>query len=101
MGETPRHFVPMVGLHDNLGAELDGMGGVLRCHRCKREQPMKGAGGYLRGGWPECCGETMEWLTARQLATETMYGCTCPFPRTICPGCGLDCEACAAAARNT
>jgi hypothetical protein len=51
-----------------IGQDLDARGGLLRCHRCKREQPMRGAGGYLRDGWPECCGETMEWLTARQLA---------------------------------
>ena len=53
-----------------IGQDLDARGGVLRCRRCKREQPMAGAHGHLRTGWPECCGETMEWLTARQLAAE-------------------------------
>lgn len=66
----PRHLVQLAGVHDTLGAELDAMGGVLRCDRCGTEEPMKGAGAYLRSGWPRCCGYTMTWVTARQLAEE-------------------------------
>jgi hypothetical protein len=60
----------IANVHDNIGLTLDELGGVLRCDRCKREQPLRGAGKYLRSGWPECCGYTMTWLTARQLAAE-------------------------------
>lgn len=56
------------GLDDILGKNLDEIGGVLRCDRCKREMPMQGAARYMRQGWPECCGYTMLWVTARQLA---------------------------------
>lgn len=64
MDEAQR-LARLAGLHDNLGAEMAGLGGVLRCDRCKREMPMRGAAGYLRSGWPECCGYTMTWVTAR------------------------------------
>ena len=37
---------------------------------------------------------------ARELLEEAPFSCSCPFPRTACPGCGLDCRACAAAAEN-
>jgi hypothetical protein len=85
-------------IHDALGKELDALGGVLRCHGCKRELPMRGAREYLRSGWPMCCGATMEWLTPRQLA----LACVCPFPRLACPNCGrrTSCAACAAASEN-
>jgi hypothetical protein len=69
--KSPALFSRMASFHEHAGKNLDALGGVLRCRRCNREQPMAGAGDYLRTGWPECCGETMEWLTAQQLAGET------------------------------
>jgi hypothetical protein len=70
MDELATRLARLGGLHERLGKELDALGGVLRCHACKRERPMKGAGSHLRSGWPMCCGATMEWRTARQLASE-------------------------------
>jgi hypothetical protein len=71
MSELADRLARLAGTHKWLGAEMDAMGGVLRCERCKREMPMQGATGYLRKGWPECCGYTMTWVTARQLAENT------------------------------
>jgi hypothetical protein len=58
------------GLHDRIGATLDSLGGVLRCGHCRSEHAMYQSRKYLRDGWPECCGFTMTWVTARQLAGE-------------------------------
>lgn len=93
----------LTGIHEALGKEMDEIGGVLRCRRCRRELPMQGAREYLRSGWPMCCGATMEWLTPRQLAAQAApLACVCPFPRLACPNCGrrASCAACAAASEN-
>jgi hypothetical protein len=71
MSELANRLARLARMHEWIGADLDGMGGVLRCDRCKRERPMRGARNYLRKGWPECCGYTMTWVTARQLAETT------------------------------
>jgi hypothetical protein len=49
------------------------LGGVLRCLRCGRDKPVGGPskiGRYLTRGWPKCCGETMRWITQRELIVE-------------------------------
>lgn len=45
-------------------------GGFLRCETCRRVAPIapEGGGTYFRMGWPKCCGYTMRWWTARQIA---------------------------------
>ncbi len=57
-----------ISLHENLGARLDAMGGDLMCNTCGKKRPMAGGASYLRDGWPRCCGQIMEWLTAREIA---------------------------------
>lgn len=57
-------------LHTKIGGELARLGGVLRCRACGAERALSSPtqiGGYLDSGWPMCHGETMEWLTQRQL----------------------------------
>jgi hypothetical protein len=52
-------------------AELQSHGGILRCHVCQAEQPLGDTGRHTAHGWPECCGETMPWITQRLLDEET------------------------------
>ena len=45
---------------------------ILRCMKCGNEiklTPREGKG-YIRCGWPTCCGETMRLLTKRELEEE-------------------------------
>lgn len=61
------------GIHTVIASNLTGFGGILRCTKCGGEQPVGNIGGIadsLASGWPECCGYTMTWMTARQLAEE-------------------------------
>lgn len=58
----------MDDIHDKIGADLQGFGGILRCMTCGHEQPLGSVGNKLANGWPKCCGYTMRWVTARQLA---------------------------------
>jgi hypothetical protein len=55
---------------DRFTASLDAIvtdhAGVLRCLTCGREEPVDGR--YFSIGWPKCCGYTMRWITASQLA---------------------------------
>lgn len=48
----------------------DAHGGFLRCETCRWVEPVKpsGGGSYFGTGWPKCCGHTMRWWTARQVA---------------------------------
>jgi len=57
---------------DDIGADIEALGGLLRCYDCSREIPLEpgDCGRYLRAGWPKCHGRTMEWVTERQLAKE-------------------------------
>ena len=61
-------------IHANIAADLcpDGAG-ELRCGKCGRVQSMtqQHVARYLRSGWPKCHGQTMTWVTARQLAAES------------------------------
>lgn len=57
-------------IHDTIGHDLNGFGGLLRCLLCGIERPLGDTGGHLREGWPKCCGYTMRWVTRRQLAEE-------------------------------
>jgi hypothetical protein len=58
------------GIHARIGADLAVFGGILRCNQCGTEQPLGDIGGNLAHGWPECCGLTMTWVTAKLLAAE-------------------------------
>lgn len=57
-------------LHVKIADDLADFGGLLLCTVCGREQPLGDVAGNLREGWPKCCGYTMRWVTARQLAEE-------------------------------
>ena len=59
-------------IHDTLADELKSFGGVLRCDTCGAKKPLGDIGHRMRSGWPECCGYTMRWVTARQLALEVL-----------------------------
>ena len=62
----------MTTLHEALGDELIGFGGVLRCETCKRIQALGDVGSKLKDGWPKCCGYTMRWWTQRQIDAGEM-----------------------------
>lgn len=53
-----------------IAADLSVFGGILRCGTCKAEQPLGDPGPYIRHGWPQCCGQTMTWVTQKQLLAE-------------------------------
>lgn len=56
--------------HREIGFQLQGFAGVLRCTVCGREEPLGYVASRLANGWPKCHGYTMRWVTARQLAEE-------------------------------
>jgi hypothetical protein len=56
--------------NQQLGGALSGFGGELRCMTCGRVSPLGDVGDRLTNGWPKCCGYTMRWVTARQMAKE-------------------------------
>jgi hypothetical protein len=53
-----------------LAEELASCGGHLECQNCCTTLPLGNVRAHLSGGWPECCGYTMRWVTARQLAAR-------------------------------
>lgn len=58
-----------------INAECSGIGGLLRCTVCLREEPLGDVGARTTGGgWPRCCGYTMRWLTQRELDAEAGRG---------------------------
>lgn len=50
-----------------VGSELQGFGGFLRCRTCGERGDLGVVSNRLVGGWPKCCGYTMEWITQRQI----------------------------------
>lgn len=47
---------------------LKKFGGLLRCMTCGREDSLGDPDARVNGeGWPRCCGQTMRWITERQL----------------------------------
>jgi hypothetical protein len=68
--EDLRSLISYSATHDEIAAKLEPLGGVLRCRRCGRECELGDIATKLRHGWPVCHGETMEWVTASQLAEE-------------------------------
>ena len=52
-----------------ISTDLNDHGGLLRCGKCGLQQPLGDANARTFGGlgWPEHCGETMIWVTQRQL----------------------------------
>lgn len=65
-----------VSTGEELLKALDGraqkMGGVLRCKKNKLhpEIPLGDVDRYRETGWPQCCGRTMTWVTAAEVAEE-------------------------------
>jgi hypothetical protein len=53
--------------HVAESADLGSFGGHLECLTCHHTEPLA-ASRYLLVGWPRCCGYTMRWWTARQVA---------------------------------
>jgi hypothetical protein len=53
-----------------MAADLAVAGGVLRCGTCGAEQPLGDITGYLGKGWPQCCDQTMTWVTRKLLLAE-------------------------------
>jgi hypothetical protein len=60
-----------VGIVAAIAADLAPLGGILRCRTCHGERPLGDVAGSLRSGWPKCCGQTMTWVTQRQLDEGT------------------------------
>ena len=53
-----------------VAGSLTGFGGRLECRKCGHRQRVgnkEKIANHLLHGWPECCGEVMEWITASQL----------------------------------
>lgn len=69
--EIARHYA---SIHHAIGADLAHFGGILRCITCGNQKPLGHIARHLRDGWPRCCGETMRWITERQLAGEHPHG---------------------------
>lgn len=59
------------GLPGAIAADLATAGGILRCGECGTEQPLGDVAHHLTSGWPQCCGLTMTWVTAKLLAAES------------------------------
>jgi len=59
------------GLPGAIAADLATAGGILRCGECGTEQAPGDVAHHLTSGWPQCCGLTMTWVTARMLAAES------------------------------
>lgn len=53
----------------NAAADLDALGGILRCSECGTRKTLSTGdiAGYLEHGWPVCHGFTMTWVTQREL----------------------------------
>lgn len=56
------------GIIPKLADTLASFGGRLECQNCNTTKPLGNIRRRLSRGWPECCGYTMRWVTARQLA---------------------------------
>lgn len=56
-----------MSIHDKIGGDLQGFGGLLRCRECGNERALGNVGDKLANGWPKCCGYTMRWITRREL----------------------------------
>jgi hypothetical protein len=59
---------------ERIGAELQSLGGILRCTVCKREEPLMSVAMYLQHGWPRCHSVTMLWVTQKQLDEGHSHG---------------------------
>lgn len=56
-------------LDSRMFADLRSFGGHLQCTTCGRQAPLGDPAERVVGSrWPKCCGYTMRWLTARELA---------------------------------
>lgn len=59
-----------MSVYDKIAADIVRVTPVLRCERCKAEQPVgTNASRYLRQGWPKCHGLTMTLVTAPRAST--------------------------------
>lgn len=58
-------------IHEEIASDLKGLGGVLRCSECGRQETLDGMAGYFAHGWPTCCnGYALMWVTQRLLDKE-------------------------------
>ena len=67
MDDLSRLIADPIGEADR---DLAALGGVLVCFGCNDVRPLPGPdeiGRYLDAGWPQCCDETMYWVTAEQM----------------------------------
>lgn len=70
MTELPDAVKHALRFYDATAADLAAAGGILRCSTCGAARPVGDIASYLAHGWPECCGLTMTWVTAKLLAAE-------------------------------
>ena len=70
MSDVNRTIQSANTLHEKIGADLQGFGGILRCTVCGHEEPLGEVARSLRHGWKKHCGYTMRWVTQRQLDEE-------------------------------
>jgi hypothetical protein len=68
--EVPEIVTRAMGLNGAVAADLSVFGGILRCGKCGAEMPLGDVASHLGHGWPKCCGQTMTWVTLKQLAAE-------------------------------
>lgn len=67
-GSVSPRLASRPAISEAAAGELQKLGGVLRCLKCGREVRLGDIAEKLRTGWPECHGQTMLWVTSRQLA---------------------------------
>ena len=72
MDELKRLLGNVQNFKSGLAADLDKLGGVLRCKLCGHERPLQAgeAGHFTFNGWPKHCGKTMAWVTQKLLDEE-------------------------------
>ena len=52
---------------------------IVRCATCGRTEPVSALdlSGYMKGGWPRCCGGVMTYFTATDPPTGTRFTHKC------------------------
>ena len=52
-------------MYKSAAKEISSIATTLKCHVCSKEKRITAddMAGYLRSGWPKCCGEQMELIS--------------------------------------
>lgn len=61
----------MITTTKKVGADLQELGGYLKCTSCDHEQSLGDVPTKLAAGWPKHCGYTMTWITENMVPAPT------------------------------